>query len=201
MKHQVVVIHGGDSFKTRAAYLKFLKTWQIDFERYLFETNGWKRNLSQSLGKKYDVILPDMPNKLNAKYGEWKIWFEKFIPHFKSDIVLIGHSLGGLFLVKYLAETKLPIKLKAVFLIAAPIGEGDFVPVKTFKKFEARAGKIFLYQSRCPEEVTVQSVRGSSSIPGAGSQSPMIESKNHYLNGPSETAFEGAQRLAQATPR
>lgn len=148
MKKQIIVIHGGDSFKTYKEYLIFLKDWQINFKQYISRKDDWKKTLGKSLGKNYEVVLPDMPDKINAKYAEWKIWFEKFIPHLKPGVVLIGHSLGGLFLTKYLSKTKFPKKIRAVFLVAAPISGGDFTKPKNFKKIEAQARKIFLYHSK-----------------------------------------------------
>ena len=101
MPQQIIVIHGGHSFKNYKTYLSYLKNKQIDFERYKSNKVGWKKSLIKDLGRGYEVILPDMPNKANAKYLEWKIWFKKFIPHLKSKVILIGHSLGGIFLAKY----------------------------------------------------------------------------------------------------
>lgn len=147
MKRQIVVIHGGDSFKTRGAYFKFLKARRIDFKRYLTEKSDWKRNLRKTLGKDYEVISPDMPSPRNAMYMEWKIWLEKFIPYLKPGAVLVGHSLGGLFLAKYLSENKFPKKIRALFLVAASPGNGNFTPPKNFRKIEDQAGKIFLYHS------------------------------------------------------
>ncbi|RMF92889.1 MAG: hypothetical protein D6734_11235, partial [Candidatus Schekmanbacteria bacterium] len=56
----------------------------------------------------------------NAKYSEWKIHFERYFPFIRNNIILIGSSLGGIFLAKYLSEHKFPKKIKAVFLIAPP---------------------------------------------------------------------------------
>ena len=100
------------------------------------------------LGRNFEIILPAMPNKNNARYAEWKLWFEKFIPHLRSGVTLIGHSLGGLFLVKYLSEKTFPKKIRAIFLVSPPRGEGDFTMPKNFKKLEKQARKIFLYHSR-----------------------------------------------------
>lgn len=147
MKHQVVVIHGGDSFNTYEEFLKFLKDWRIDMEDYRSGRKDWKDSLKDSLGDGFEIIRPSMPNKLNAKYSEWKIWFDKFVPYFQPGVVLVGHSLGGLFLAKYLAENKLPQKAKAVFLVAPAGSEGDFVLADNLSGLEEQADKIFLYQS------------------------------------------------------
>ena len=106
MKKQVVVIHGGDTFETYEEYLNFLRGYEIDIERYKSDKRDWKPWLRQRLGSDYEVILPIMPNKTNARFDEWKIWFEKFIPFLHDNVLLIGHSLGGTFLAKYLSENK-----------------------------------------------------------------------------------------------
>jgi len=156
MKHQIIVIHGGDAFDTYEEYLAFLKSREIDFERYRIHRKDWKATLDEKLGNEFEIILPDMPNKMNAKYLEWKIWFEKFIPYFEPEAVLIGHSLGGTFLAKYLSENEFPKKIRAVFLVAAPFdydGEtkdylADFSLSKDLSKLTKQGGKIFLYQSK-----------------------------------------------------
>ncbi len=149
MKQQIVVIHGGTSFKTYKKYLKFLKSYQLDFGRIQKRKKDWKENLSKKLGKKFEVIFPTMPNKRNVKYLEWKIWFEKFFPYFKSGIILIGHSLGGIFLAKYLSENKFPKKIKATFLVAAPYyNVPNFNLRKDLRKLEKQGGKIFIYYSQ-----------------------------------------------------
>ncbi|MEA3453008.1 MAG: alpha/beta fold hydrolase [Patescibacteria group bacterium] len=123
MKTQVVIIHGGDTFETREQYLSFLKSYQIDFSR--IAKSGWKNSLEERLGDNFEVISPKMPNKENARYIEWKIWFEKFFPLFNDEIIFIGHSLGGLFLVKYLSENSFPKKVKGIFLVGTPFDSAD----------------------------------------------------------------------------
>ena len=61
-----------------------------------------------------------MPLKENAKYEEWKIYFERFIPHLRDNITFIGNSLGGIFLAKYLSEHKFPKKICSVLLVCPP---------------------------------------------------------------------------------
>ncbi|MDD4830994.1 MAG: hypothetical protein PHR31_02545, partial [Candidatus Pacebacteria bacterium] len=98
MKKQIVAIHGGETFDTYEEYLSFLKNLEIDFERIKSKEKSWKKNLGKKLGNDFEVILPEMPNALNAKYIEWEIMFGKLIPFLEEEIILIGHSLGGIFL-------------------------------------------------------------------------------------------------------
>lgn len=154
MKKQIIVIHGGDTFNTYEEYLKFLKDWQIDFEEYRAGKTDWKRGLAEKLGPDFEIIMPDMPNKINAKYSEWKIWFEKFVPYLNSEVVLIGHSLGGTFLTKYLSENKFPKKILAIFLVAPAYDDrhsdysmADFILPENLNRLEKQGGKIFIYGS------------------------------------------------------
>src|SRR3989338_1076319 len=162
MKKQVVVIHGGDTFETYEEYLNFLRGYEIDIERYKSDKSDWKPWLRQGLGGGHEVILPIMPNKTNARFDEWKIWFEKFIPFLHDGAVLIGHSLGGTFLAKYLSENKFPKKIRATLIVAAPFDTkhrqkskslSDFILPKDLHKFDAQGGKLLLYHSK--DDLTV----------------------------------------------
>jgi predicted alpha/beta hydrolase family esterase len=61
-----------------------------------------------------------MPLSENAKYSEWKIHFERYFPHLKENIILIGISLGGIFLAKYLSENIFPKNILSIYLICPP---------------------------------------------------------------------------------
>lgn len=151
MKKQVIVIHGGDTFDSYEDYLTFLNAYEVDKES-LFK-KGWKSSLQIELGEKYEILLLRMPNQFNAKYLEWKTWFDKFIPFFNPEIILVGHSLGGIFLAKYLAENTLPKNITALFLIAAPFNDvdtaslADFILPSSLELIEKQINHIFLYQS------------------------------------------------------
>lgn len=154
-KKQVVAIHGGETFNTYEEYFSFLKDFEIDFERIKFREKSWKKKLPEELGSDFEAILPEMPNALNAKYAEWKIMFDKFIPFLRDQAILIGHSLGGIFLAKYLSENIFPKKIAASFLISAPFGDknakpslGDFAFGGSLAKLQEQGGKIFLYYSK-----------------------------------------------------
>lgn len=150
MKKQVVVIHGGDTFATYEEYFEFLLTYPVTLE-YLFRKN-WKETLNEKLGNEYEVIQPNMPSKWNAKYPEWKLWFEKFIPFMNDDVVLVGGSLGGTFLTKYLSENKFPKHIRAVFLVAAAYDkDSDGHPLLSFalsERLNLQTENIYLYQSK-----------------------------------------------------
>ena len=150
MKKQVVVIGGGETFDTYEKYLRFLKRFQIDFDEYRLGKKGWKDTLGEKLGEEYEIIRPEMPCRWNAKYPEWQIWFEKFIPHFNGEVVLVGHSLGGTFLAKYLSENKFPKKIKGVFLVSAPHDDAPDYSLLDFalpKKLNLQTENTMIYHS------------------------------------------------------
>jgi predicted alpha/beta hydrolase family esterase len=182
-KKQVVVIHGGEAFNSYKDYLSFLNKETVDLED--LSRKNWKHSLQDKLGRSFEVIQPRMPNSLNAKYKEWKIWFEKFIPYIKPNVLLIGHSLGGIFLAKYLSENIFPKKIRAVFLIAAPynIGKeypiGDFKHKTDFKKFSNQVKEIYLYHSKNDTVVPFQDLeKYKKLLPNA--QAIVFKNKGHF---------------------
>jgi len=152
MKRQIVSIGGGNPFRNYKEYLSFLKEKEFDLERNNMKI--WREDLQKSLGNKFEVISLRMPNPGNAKYKEWKIWFNKLVPFLRNDVILLGHSLGGIFVTKYLAENKFSKRVKAIFLVGTPFKEhgkedilGDFNLPKNLGKIN-QAENIFIYQSK-----------------------------------------------------
>lgn len=116
-KIQIFYIHGGNTLKNQKDYLKYLKTRKIRIDK----KPGWTANyLDEELGKKFEIIRPRMPLQDFAKYKEWKIHFQRHLPYLKNNIILIGQSLGGIFLAKYLSEHKFPKKILATYLVCPP---------------------------------------------------------------------------------
>lgn len=151
-KKQIVVIQGGNVFNSHDEYIEELKSKTLTMDK--IRNNNWKKTLNHDLGEDYDVLSPSMPCRDNAKYKEWKIWFEKIIPLLDPEVIFIGSSLGGIFLAKYLSENDYPGKILATLLVAAPYkletkyALGDFVISGELTKLEKQGGKIFLYQSK-----------------------------------------------------
>jgi len=150
MKKQVVVIHGGWSFDTYEKFLDSLKNWEVSIESF-FPKRDWKSNLPSVLGDEYEILSPRMPNKQNAKFNEWKIWFERMFPFLEDNVILIGHSLGGIFLAKYLSENEFPKRIGGLFLIAAPHSQtediGSFAIEENLQKVAKQCENIHLFQS------------------------------------------------------
>lgn len=116
-KNQIFIIHGGNTLKNKKDYLEFLKTRKISIEKRIKWTDKF---LEDELGKDFEIIKPRMPLQDNAKYEEWKIHFKRHFPYLKDNIILIGGSLGGIFLARYLSENKFPKKILSTYLICPP---------------------------------------------------------------------------------
>ena len=124
-KVHVLLIHGGMTFKTHKDYLHFLRTRTIRVEKKLSWTGPY---LDTALGKKFEIIRPRMPLQDNAKYDEWKILFERYLSALDKNFILIGWSLGGIFLAKYLSEHKLKQQALSTYLICPPFD--DSIPTE-----------------------------------------------------------------------
>ena len=128
----VIIIHGGETFDTYDAYLQTVSTWKFEALDDL-ESTSWKKVLGQQLPPGFRVFLPEMPNKYNAKYREWEMWFDKIAPLLRKETILVGHSLGGIFWIKYLATHDVSISVLKTILISAPFDTSD---VGTLADFE-----------------------------------------------------------------
>ena len=111
------MIHGGMTFKSKKDYLHFLQSREVSIQEKIRWTDEY---LKKKLGEDFEIIKPRMPLKENAQCKEWKIHFEQFFSQLKDNIILIGTSLGGIFLAKYLSEHTFPKKILSTYLICPP---------------------------------------------------------------------------------
>lgn len=121
-KQQVFYIHGGCAFSNYEDYLSHLR--KIELNPFAETQRRWSKTLEEDLGDEYETFMPLFPNKYNAKYNEWVIWFEKHFTYFRDGLILVGWSQGSMFLQKYLANNAMPVSVKVLFLLASP--HGDF---------------------------------------------------------------------------
>jgi uncharacterized protein len=136
---QLFMIGWWEAFDTHEACLAYLD--QYPFDPYS-TFPSWKKWIISGLSEKYESFYPDMPNKRNAHYEEWKIWFEKYFPFLKNtEITLVWHSLGGIFLAKYLSENTFPRPIQALHLIA-PVFDDDGLIGETVASFTLDTTKL-----------------------------------------------------------
>lgn len=118
-KIQIFMIHGGETFSNKKEYLRYLKTREI----LIRKKRRWYEDLQNKLGKDFEIIQPRMPMSENARYAEWKIHFERYFQYMRNNVVLIGRSLGAIFLAKYLSENRFPKKILSTYLICPPFDD------------------------------------------------------------------------------
>jgi len=157
---QIILIHGGMTFKSRQSYLRYLKTREISLEK----KESWSREyLDKNLGDDFEIIRPAMPLKENANYLDWKINFERYLPFIRPQAVLIGSSLGGIFLAKYLSENKLNKRFLSVYLISPPYDDslpgedlvGGFRLKSNLSLLEQSCKNLYLFFSEQDEVVPI----------------------------------------------
>lgn len=159
-KNQVFVIHGGRTFKNEKDYLSFLKTRKISIKKRFSWSDDFLKN---NLGRNFEIIKPRMPLQDNAKYREWKINFERYFSQLDDNIILIGISLGGTFLAKYLSENKFPKKILSIYLICPPYDDtlsgedlvGGFKLKSDLSLFEKNSKNLYLMFSKDDDVIPV----------------------------------------------
>lgn len=159
-KIHVLVVHGGMTFKNEKDYLHYLKTKSISIEKKSHWAPDW---LEKNLGRKFQVITPRMPLPERAEYRDWKMMFERYLPLLNDRFVLIGSSLGGVFLAKYLSENTLKRKALATYLVCPPFdntlpGEdlvGGFNLGSDLSRINKNSEKLHLFFSQDDDVVPV----------------------------------------------
>ena len=119
-------------------------------------------SLRTTLSDAYKVHYPKMPKESDPDYGRWSVQIRSELSTVGDRIILVGHSVGGSFLLKYLSEEKTETSIDGMFLIATPYwgGEGwryeGYEAVALAKDFASnlpRAVPIFFYHSSDDEIV------------------------------------------------
>ncbi|MDF2660040.1 MAG: Alpha/beta hydrolase family [Paenibacillus sp.] len=140
MKKQLLFIQGGG----QGAYAADLKL---------------AANLQALLGFECDVLYPKMPDEGRPVYGAWKARIAADLSVLEGEAILIGHSLGASFVMKYLTEEKPSKPVAGVFLLAAPYWGAEDWEVEEYALGERWVSAfsdiqpIYLYHSRDDEIV------------------------------------------------
>ncbi|MBI5133876.1 MAG: alpha/beta hydrolase [Candidatus Taylorbacteria bacterium] len=167
-KRQLIVIHGGDFYESRQKFFAALKKEGIEKEDLLpVGTKRWKDNLQSDLGEGFEVLAPKMPLAIHARYEEWKVWFDKALKFAEDGVTLVGHSLGGIFLARYLSENALPVRARALYLVAPYFSQKDkgadaisgWVLPKSLRRLENQVPKVSIYQSEDDKVVPLSHAR------------------------------------------
>ena len=114
----------------------------------------WLKRKLEELNCK--VIVPKFPTPKSQTLENWFKIFGNFKKYYNEDTILVGHSLGGAFLLRVLEKEN--IKIKAAFIVAAPVG---VLPIKNYdsdkmflenfefdwKKIKSHCRQFFIFHS------------------------------------------------------
>lgn len=117
-------------------------------------SNGLTSYLQKELGDDMQLICHSMPAPENPKYKAWKEQIDLALQDLQGEILLVGHSLGGSVLLKYLSEESCPVTVSGLFIVAAPFWGldsewqlKDFMLHANFENSLPFIPYIFLYHS------------------------------------------------------
>lgn len=111
-------------------------------------------SLARALGSGYQVHYPKMPAEAEPGYEAWRDALFRALARLRSPIVLVGHSVGGSWLLRLLAEKGVHGGIVGLVLLAAPSrdeSDWDFedleLPEDTADRL-ASIPRIVLYHGR-----------------------------------------------------
>jgi len=117
------------------------------------------KSLQRALGDEYDVRYPQMPDESKPDMQTWKIKITRELEALDGRVMLVGHSMGGATLLKYLSEENVAKPIAGLFLLAVPSWDEEnwnFDNLKLPRDLGARLlsiPQIFLYHNRDDEIV------------------------------------------------
>src|ERR1700712_3766167 len=76
--------------------------------------------LKAKLPGEFDIRFPIIEKPSSPSYAKFKKMFALMFAKINGPVILIGHSLGGSTLLKYLSEEKPEISIAALFLVSTP---------------------------------------------------------------------------------
>jgi uncharacterized protein len=140
VKKQVLFVHGGGD------------------EAYE-EDKKLAESLRNVLGAAYDLRYPRMPDADSPEYGAWRDRISEELAVPDGEMVLVGHSLGASFLLKYVSEEAVKKPVAGLFLVASPYFGSEDWEVGEYELRTDFASKlpedlpVFFYHSRDDEVV------------------------------------------------
>ena len=73
--------------------------------------SNWFPSVRERLESRgHEVLAPSFPNTETPDYDEWEAYFTaEVLPHIDSDTIVVGHSLGCPFILRFITENKIPV--------------------------------------------------------------------------------------------
>ncbi len=169
-----VIIHGCPS--------KNEKTMDPETRTYDKHWMPWLKSKLESKGIKTETPLMSTPWK--PDYEDWKKEIEK--SEINENTILIGHSCGGGFLVRWLGDTSKKIK-KLILVAPAILHSNEWKPLEKLLRFEIKnliknnIGTIVIFVSEDDSKGILKSVEIFSKHLGA--EIIKFKEKGHFTLG------------------
>ena len=187
IKPKIMFVHGGEVFADRKDLLEYLRTgrqlrdlmWSPELRKHYHEA------IARRFFDRAEIFMPEMPNKLDARYAEWEVWFDRYVPLLRDGVILIGSSLGGIFLAKYLSTRTLPVTIRLLVLVAAPFDDeseytlGDFRLPAELDGIARQAAQIRLYHSKDDPVVPFTELEKYARAL-SGAEATVFEDRGHF---------------------
>jgi predicted alpha/beta hydrolase family esterase len=77
-------------------------------------------SLRKNLGRGYKVRYPEMPDEEEADYAAWSERIARELADMPPRPAVVGHSIGGSVLIRWLVEGRNRVPLGPVFLVSLP---------------------------------------------------------------------------------
>jgi predicted alpha/beta hydrolase family esterase len=158
-------------------------------------------SLAKELEADCEVRFPEMPNEASPDYSAWRRRLAQELTTMEGNVILVGHSLGGAMLVKFLAENPCPRRTAGIFLIAAPfIGKGGWrgddleLPASIADRFPKNV-PLHFYHGRNDEIVPFAHL-GLLAQEFPNAVIHQLDGRNHQLNDDLSEVARDIRRLA-----
>ena len=147
----------------------------------------WFANEMQS--RDIETITPVLPNAADPVMDEWLAELDKTAPD--AETVLVGHSRGGVAVLRWLEKQPEDFKVKKVLLVATNSGDvvDRHIPTETNYGFYTEDGYDFKkIKNHCDEFVVFHSIddewvpfsNGEKIAAGLGAKFVKFEDKGHF---------------------
>ncbi|MEO8413310.1 MAG: alpha/beta hydrolase [Ginsengibacter sp.] len=92
--------------------------------------------LTSKLSGEFEILFPIIEQPKSPTYEKFKIMFASSFAKITEPVIVIGHSLGGSTLLKYLSEEETQMSISVLFLVATPHWKSNMKAFELEKDFQ-----------------------------------------------------------------
>ena len=150
-----------------------------------------------SISLQFAIMIPRFPTPHGQSLDSWLEILGRYEKQITNRTILIGHSLGGLFLLRLLERLQHPVA--AAFFVAAPIGIKPILYYESDEKFSGfkhnweeikkKAKRFFVYHSDNDPYVSLGN--GEELARQLGAKLTLIPNAGHLNAESGSTKFDG----------